>query len=79
MLHSILVISTSGIVLFHKEFTHGGSKSKQIGGIITAMMKFSVTKTGLPVAYIQMQNGTRTENKHTKADHGAEGQHTRPH
>lgn len=95
MLHSILLISTSGIVLFHKEFVNGLPKvqahdsreraseahseakhsstrshrlslalchrcvrcqSKQIGGVITAMLKFSMQKTGLPVSYIQLAN-----------------------
>ena len=34
----------------------GVCQSKQIGGVITAMLKFSMQKTGLPVSYIELQN-----------------------
>jgi len=56
MLHSILIIAASGIVLFHKEFVNAERKAKQIGGIITALLKFSTQRTGLPVAYIELDN-----------------------
>jgi len=56
MLRTLLLVSTSGIVLFFKEFINDFQKASSLGGIITAMLKFSVIKTGLPVTYIELDN-----------------------
>jgi hypothetical protein len=56
MLHTVIFISSSGIVLFEKEFINGILKPGQLGGIITAMLKFSIQRTGFPVSYIELSN-----------------------
>jgi len=56
MLRNVIIMTSSGIVLFSKEFVSAVGKPSLIGGIITAMLDFSEQKTGLPVAYIELKN-----------------------
>jgi len=49
-------MTSSGIVLFSKEFVSPVGKPGLIGGIISAMLDFSEQKTGLPVSYIELKN-----------------------
>jgi len=54
MLRNLLLISSSGIVLYSKEFIKAVAKPGLIGGLITAMLDFSEQRTGLPVSYIEL-------------------------
>jgi len=56
MLRNVIIMTSSGIVLFSKEFVNPVGKPGLMGGIITAMLDFSEQKTGLPVSYIQLKN-----------------------
>ena len=58
MLRGLFFIHSSGLLLFYKEFSRGGVETKptMLGGIVTAMMDFAVTKTGLPVSFIQLES-----------------------
>jgi len=55
MLRNLLVVSTSGIVLFEKSFVKA-KQPGQLGGVISAMLEFSQLRTGLPVSYIELSN-----------------------
>jgi len=54
MLRNLLIVSSSGIVLFQKDFGTALSQPRLLGGLITAMLKASVIRTGLPVSLIEM-------------------------
>jgi len=54
MLRNLIIISSSGIVLFSKEFIRAVAKPRMIGGLITAMLDFSEQRTGLPVSFIDL-------------------------
>jgi len=54
MLRNLLLISTSGIVLYSKEFVRAVAKPRLIGGLVTAMLDFAEQRTGLPVSYIEL-------------------------
>jgi predicted regulator of Ras-like GTPase activity (Roadblock/LC7/MglB family) len=56
MLRNLIIVSTSGLLLFSKIFqVKSGSKQDQfLGGIVIAMLKQSVFKTGLPVSFIEL-------------------------
>eukprot|EP00455_Lapot_gusevi_P041811 TRINITY_DN4890_c0_g5_i1.p1 TRINITY_DN4890_c0_g5~~TRINITY_DN4890_c0_g5_i1.p1 ORF type:complete len:250 (+),score=51.87 TRINITY_DN4890_c0_g5_i1:139-888(+) len=56
MLRNLIVISSSGIVLFSKEFLNSIAQPRLIGGLVTAMLDVSINRTGLPVAYIELSN-----------------------
>mmetsp|Transcript_27182 Transcript_27182/g.48046 ORF Transcript_27182/g.48046 Transcript_27182/m.48046 type:complete len:244 (-) Transcript_27182:27-758(-) len=52
MLRQLLLLSTSGIKLYSKVFI--GDETKQLSGLITAMLDFCEKKTGLPMSYVEM-------------------------
>lgn len=54
MLRNLLLISSSGIVLFSKEFVRAVAKPRLIGGLVTAMLDFAEQRTGLPVSFIEL-------------------------
>jgi len=56
MLRNLLIISSSGIVLFTKEFFNAVNKSRLIGGLMTALLDFSTQRVGVPVSYISLSN-----------------------
>lgn len=56
MLRNLLIVSSSGIVLFAKDFTSALSQPRLLGGLITAMLKASVIRTGYPVSLIEFDN-----------------------
>ena len=57
MIKNLLFVSTSGIVLFSKVFTTNVAKDAFLGGVLTAILKMSVHKTGSPVSYIELNKG----------------------
>jgi len=55
MLRNLIIVSTSGLLLFSKVFVKSGTKQDQfLGGILIAMLKQSTFKTGLPASYIEL-------------------------
>ncbi len=54
MLRNVLLISSSGIVLFSKEFIKAVSQPGLIGGLVMAMLDFSSQRVGVPVSYIAL-------------------------
>ena len=57
MLRNVLIFSSSGLILFSKEFVDSVSQPRLIGSLITALIEFSTTVTGMPVSYIELTNG----------------------
>ena len=55
MLKNILVVSSSGLVLFSKEYETSVSQPRLIGSLLTAIAEFSKNVAGMPVSYIQLK------------------------
>lgn len=59
MLRSVLITSSSGMVLFQKEWVKlvakGQDMSRLIGGLVTTIQEFSRQNAGMPVAYIEFE------------------------
>ncbi|KAL0589871.1 hypothetical protein ABG067_002096 [Albugo candida] len=53
MLRNVLIMASSGIMLFSKEYTNTISQPRLIGSLMTAMLEFSAKVTGSPVSYIK--------------------------
>ncbi|KAH9108626.1 hypothetical protein LEN26_013536 [Aphanomyces euteiches] len=56
MLRNVLVMATSGLVLFSKEFLHAIPQPRLIGSLLTAILEFSAKTTGAPVSYMEFTN-----------------------
>ncbi|OQR90021.1 hypothetical protein ACHHYP_05870 [Achlya hypogyna] len=56
MLRNVLLMATSGLVLFSKEFAHAIAQPRLIGSLLTAMLEFSAKTTGVPVSFIEFSN-----------------------
>jgi len=55
MLQSLLIMSSSGLLLFHKVFGRAQEmKTAFLGGVVTAILKMSAHKTGLTASYIEL-------------------------
>ncbi|CAH0487983.1 unnamed protein product [Peronospora farinosa] len=54
MLRNVLIMASSGIVLFSKEYANAVAQPRLVGSLITAMLEFSTKTSGAPVSYIQM-------------------------
>ncbi|TDH66341.1 uncharacterized protein CCR75_002734 [Bremia lactucae] len=54
MLRNVLIMASSGIVLFSKEYVNAVAQPRLVGSLITAMLEFSSKASGAPVSYIQM-------------------------
>ncbi|RMX69202.1 hypothetical protein KXD40_007324 [Peronospora effusa] len=57
MLRNVLIMASSGIVLFSKEYANAVAQPRLVGSLITAMLEFSTKTSGAPVSYIQMSFG----------------------
>jgi hypothetical protein len=55
MLKNIIVVSSSGLVLFSKEYETSVSQPRLIGSLLTAITEFSKNVAGMPVSYIQLK------------------------
>ena len=55
MLKNILVVSSSGLGLFSKEYETSVSQPRLIGSLLTAIAEFSKNVAGMPVSYIQLK------------------------
>ncbi|KAL7683643.1 hypothetical protein Plhal304r1_c040g0118131 [Plasmopara halstedii] len=56
MLRNVLIMASSGIVLFSKEYANAVAQPRLVGSLITAMLEFSNKASGAPVSYIQMSS-----------------------
>lgn len=56
MLRNILVISSSGLVIFSKLFVNAVSKPRLVGSLMIAMLEFSTQTTGLRLSYLELNN-----------------------
>lgn len=56
MLRNILIMASSGLVLFSKEFANGIAQPRLVGSLITAIIEFSQQTTGMGVSYIDLSN-----------------------
>ncbi|KDO26032.1 hypothetical protein SPRG_08685 [Saprolegnia parasitica CBS 223.65] len=56
MLRNVLLMATSGLVLFSKEFANAIAQPRLIGSLLTAMLEFSAKTTGAPVSFIEFAN-----------------------
>eukprot|EP00741_Cyanophora_paradoxa_P021630 tig00000241_g20878.t1 len=54
-LRSFMIISSSGLVVFQKDFTGNGQPSRLVGPLLTVMTEFAIQSVGLPVAYIELE------------------------
>ncbi|ETV65596.1 hypothetical protein H257_17746 [Aphanomyces astaci] len=53
MLRNVLLMATSGLVLFSKEFVNAIAQPRLIGSLLTAILEFSAKTTGAPVSYME--------------------------
>jgi hypothetical protein len=56
MIRNVLIMATSGLVLFSKAFTNSISQARLIGSLITAIIEFSQQTTGMGVCFIELSN-----------------------
>lgn len=56
MIRNVLIMATSGLVLFSKAYTNGISNARLIGSLITAIIEFSQQTTGMSVCFIELSN-----------------------
>lgn len=54
MIRNVLLMATSGLVLFAKEFVNAVAQPRLIGSLLTAMIEFSQQTTGMQVSYIEL-------------------------
>ncbi len=54
MLQQVLIVSAGGTTLFQKEFVRSDVQPDIFGAIITAMIDFSIQRTGMSVSYIEL-------------------------
>ncbi|OQR97496.1 hypothetical protein THRCLA_06929 [Thraustotheca clavata] len=53
MIRNVLLMATSGLVLFSKEFANAIAQPRLIGSLLTAMVEFSIKTTGVPVSFME--------------------------
>ncbi|GBG31107.1 Hypothetical Protein FCC1311_073282 [Hondaea fermentalgiana] len=53
MLRNVLVISSSGLLLFSKEFVNAAEQPRLLGSVITAMLEKAKQTTGLQLSYME--------------------------
>ncbi len=56
MLRNIIIMGTSGLVLFTKEFVNSISQPRLVGSLITAIIEFGQQTTGMGVCFIELSN-----------------------
>lgn len=56
MLRNIIIMATSGLVLFSKEFVNGIAQPRLVGSLITAIIEFGQQTTGMGVTFIELSN-----------------------
>ncbi|CAM9195508.1 unnamed protein product [Choristocarpus tenellus] len=56
MIRNVLIMASSGLVLFSKEFVNSLSQPRMVGSLLTAMLEFSVLTAGMQVSYVELTN-----------------------
>ncbi|GJQ13445.1 hypothetical protein GpartN1_g5236.t1 [Galdieria partita] len=56
MIHHFLITSSSGLVLYSKEFTTSLAQPRLVGSLLTALVEFSKKNVSLPVSHIELDN-----------------------
>ncbi|CAN0356967.1 unnamed protein product, partial [Discosporangium mesarthrocarpum] len=56
MIRNVLIMASSGLVLFSKEFVNAVSQPRMVGSLLTAMLEFSVLTAGMQVSYVELTN-----------------------
>ena len=56
MLRNVIIMATSGLVLFTKEFTNSIAQPRLVGSLITAIIEFGQQSTGMGVSFIELSN-----------------------
>lgn len=56
MIRNVILMATSGLVLFSKEFVNSVAQPRLIGSLLTAMIEFSQQTSGMMVSYIELSN-----------------------
>jgi len=57
MIHHFLITSSSGLVLYSREFTSSLAQPRLVGSLLTALVEFSKKNVSLPVSYIELEKG----------------------
>jgi len=55
MIHHFLITSSSGLVLYSREFTSSLAQPRLVGSLLTALVEFSKKNVSLPVSYIELE------------------------
>mmetsp|Transcript_361 Transcript_361/g.356 ORF Transcript_361/g.356 Transcript_361/m.356 type:complete len:251 (+) Transcript_361:128-880(+) len=56
MIRNFILMATSGLLLFSKEFVNSIAQPRLVGSLLTALLEFSQQTTGMSVSYIELTN-----------------------
>jgi hypothetical protein len=56
MLRNVIIIASSGLVLFSKEFTNSIAQPRMVGSLLTAIIEFGQQTAGMGVSFIELSN-----------------------
>jgi len=56
MIRNVLMMATSGLVLFSQEFVNAVAQPRLMGSLLTTMVEFSGMAAGMPISYIELGN-----------------------
>lgn len=56
MIRNVIIMASSGLVLYSKEFNNSVAQPRLIGSLLTAMIEFGHQTTGMSVAFIDLSN-----------------------
>jgi hypothetical protein len=56
MIRNLLIMASSGLVLFNKQFLNSIEQPRMVGSLITAIMEFATQTTSMNVSYIELTN-----------------------
>eukprot|EP00611_Tribonema_gayanum_P027046 TRINITY_DN6582_c1_g1_i1.p2 TRINITY_DN6582_c1_g1~~TRINITY_DN6582_c1_g1_i1.p2 ORF type:complete len:102 (-),score=26.15 TRINITY_DN6582_c1_g1_i1:89-394(-) len=54
MIRTVIIMSSSGLVLFIKQYVHSIRQPRMVGSLLIAMLEFSMVTAGMPVSYIEL-------------------------
>lgn len=54
MIRNVIIMATSGLVLFSKEFVNSVSQPRLVGSLLTAIIEFGQQTTGMGVCFIEL-------------------------
>jgi hypothetical protein len=56
MIRTIVIMTTSGLLLYSKEFSNSIAQPSMVGSLLTAMIEFSQQTTGMAVSFINLSS-----------------------